>query len=228
MPTGQTAWQAAGPRADARARGIVATTTALGAFTVSNAGNPLPVELLHFTAERRGPDALLRWATVSEKNNDRFEVESSPDGRAFRRVATVFSKNGNSPQRQDYTLTDPNLTRYAADVIYYRLRQVDRDGTAQYSPVRTVAAPAENGFAAQAYPQPFATELTLLIRTDEAGPVIMRLHDAVGRALLTRTAALQPGAASVPLPAVAALPPGVYVLSITQNKYHRTVKVVRE
>nr|WP_262898460.1 T9SS type A sorting domain-containing protein [Hymenobacter negativus] len=108
------------------------------------------------------------------------------------------------------------------------MRQVDRDGTFAYSPVRTIQVPAERGLSVQAYPQPFATDLSLLIRTDEAGPVTIMLHDAVGRALLTRRAALLPGSSTVSLPEAAALPSGVYVLRITQNNHRRTVKVVRE
>ncbi|MBF9220181.1 hypothetical protein [Hymenobacter ruricola] len=227
VPGAGAAWQALGSPANGAARSLAATTGSLGRFTVSTAAAPLPVELLAFTAERRGADGLLKWATASEKNNDRFEVESSPDGRTYRRIGTVAGQ-GSSSQRHDYSLTDPNLARYATDRVYYRLRQVDRDGTAQFSPVRTVQVPLESGFAVQAYPQPFATELNLLIRTDEAGPAVVALHDAVGRALLTRQASLQPGSTAVALPEAAALPAGVYVLSITQNHYHRALKVVRE
>jgi hypothetical protein len=185
------------------------------------------VELLSFTAERQGADGLLHWATATEKNNDRFEVESSADGRTFRRIATVAGQ-GSSAQRHDYALTDANLARYAATPVYYRLRQVDRDGTAAYSPVRTVQVPAETGFAAQAYPQPFANEFTLLVRTDEAGPVVVAARDAVGRLLFTHRAALAAGATTVPLPEAAGLPTGTYVLSITQQRYHRTLKIIRE
>ncbi|MBO2012486.1 T9SS type A sorting domain-containing protein [Hymenobacter negativus] len=227
LPAVGAGWQALGSPASGTARRLTASTTSLAGFTVSTPASPLPVELLAFTAERQGTDGLLRWTTASEKNNDRFEIESSPDGRTYHRIATVAGQ-GSSAQRHDYSLPDSNLARYAAAIIYYRLRQVDRDGTFAYSPVRTIQVPAERGLSVQAYPQPFATDLSLLIRTDEAGPVTIMLHDAVGRALLTRRAALLPGSSTVSLPEAAALPSGVYVLRITQNNHRRTVKVVRE
>ncbi|MFD2721774.1 T9SS type A sorting domain-containing protein [Hymenobacter monticola] len=227
VPGASAAWQALSSPANGAARSLTASTGSLGRFTVSTASAPLPVELRSFTAERRGADGLLRWATASEKNNDRFEVESSADGRTFRRIATVLGA-GSSTQRHDYALPDPNLARYAADLVYYRLRQVDRDGTAAYSPVRTVQVPAETGFAAQAYPQPFVNELTLLVRTGEDGPVVVLAYDAVGRLLFTHRAALAAGTNTVPLPQAAALPTGAYMLSITQQRYHRTLKIIRE
>ncbi|MDB5268609.1 MAG: hypothetical protein JWP58_1649 [Hymenobacter sp.] len=227
MPDNSAAWQAVGSPASGAARTLTVSTAGLSRLTVSNLANPLPVELISFTAERQGADGLLRWATASEKNSDRFEVESSPDGRTFRRIGTVAGQ-GSSSQRHEYALVDPTLARYAADLVYYRLRQVDRDGTFAYSPVRTVQVPALGGFAVQAYPQPFMADFNLLVHTDEAGPLILALHDAVGRTLLTRRAALLPGSSTVPLPEAAALPSGVYVLSITQSHYHRTLKVVHE
>jgi hypothetical protein len=227
MPDNSAAWQAVDSPASGAARTLTVSTAGLSRWTVSNLANPLPVELLSFTAERQGNDALLRWTTASEKNNDHFDVESSPDGRTFRRIGTVAGQ-GSSTQRHEYELPDPNLARYAAELVYYRLRQVDRDGTFSYSPVRTVQVPATGGFAVQAYPQPFGSELSLLLRTSEAGPVTIVLHDAVGRVLLTRSATLVPGSNTLTLPEAAALASGVYVCSISHNAYHRTVKIVRE
>ncbi len=227
LPDGGTAWQAVGSPASGAARSLTVSSLVLSRWTVSSLASPLPVELVSFTAERQGPDALLRWATASEKNNDRFEVESSLDGRIFAHLGTVLGR-GSSSQPHAYSFQDPDLARYAAAMVYYRLRQVDRDGTASYSPVRPVQVPAGADFAVQAYPQPFTTTLSLFIRTAAAGPANIALHDAVGRALLTRAVNLLPGSTMVPLPEAAALPSGAYVLTISQNQYHRTVKVVRE
>ncbi|MDO7845788.1 T9SS type A sorting domain-containing protein [Hymenobacter sp. M29] len=227
MPDNSTAWQPVGSPASGAPRTLTVSTAGLSRWTVSSLANPLPVELLSFNAERQGDDALLRWATASEKNNDHFEVESSPDGRTFRRIGTVAGQ-GSSTQRHDYSLPDPNLARYAAEQVYYRLRQVDKDGAASYSPIRTVQVPAAGGFAVQAYPQPFGSELNLLLRTPETGPVTIALLDGLGRVLLTRQATLAPGSTVLPLPEAAALSFGVYVLSISHNAYHRTVKIVRE
>nr|GFC52427.1 hypothetical protein [Tanacetum cinerariifolium] len=101
---------------------FAASATQLGTFTVSNASAPLPVALVSFTAERLGTDGLLKWTTASELRNDHFEVESSLDGSTFRLLGRVASA-GTSSQAHSYQFIDKNLARYAAPLVYYRLRQ---------------------------------------------------------------------------------------------------------
>ena len=232
------AWQQAGPSgpwvpvgapANAAARSLARSAAVLDRFTVSNAANPLPVELTLFTAERRGDDGQLRWATASEKNNAWFVVESSADGRAFQRLGQVAG-HGSSAQPRAYEFRDANLTRYAAGLVYYRLRQVDAEGTETFSPVRTVAVPTLAGLALEASPVPLPTgeRLSLRIRTSGAGPATLLVADALGRAVLARTLELPAGATSVALPEAAQWPQGVYVLRLRQGSQQQTVKVVRE
>ncbi|MCC3159827.1 T9SS type A sorting domain-containing protein [Hymenobacter sp. 15J16-1T3B] len=221
------AWQAAGPYVDASARSISISTAAFGRFTVSNAANPLPVVLLSFTAEREGEAALLRWATAQERNSAYFAVESSPDGRTFREIGRIGAR-GTSTQRSEYQLRDANLSRYAAPLVYYRLRQVDQDGTATLSEVRTLAGPAGAELLVQAYPNPTATASTLLIRAAQAGPATLRLTDALGRTVLQRELHLTAGNQRLELPEAAHWPPGVYALLLRQAGQLRTLRLVRE
>ena len=231
-------WRAAAPAgpwaglaapADASSRSLSSPTADLGYFTASNAQNPLPVELLAFTAERAGANsALLRWATASEKNNDRFEVEASPDGQLFQRIATVRGQ-GTSTQRHDYTHPDPDLARYASPLVYYRLRQVDADGTARYSPVRSVRTDELLGLAIAALPNPVGAAGTrLLVRTATAGPLRLTAYDAAGRLVLSRTVDLPAGSTFLPLPEAGPLSTGVYYLSVSQAGQHAGLKLVHE
>ena len=208
---GSAAWGAMGsPQAatvSGASRSFSFATAALGRLTVSNAANPLPVELTRFTAEARGADALLRWATASEKNNDRFEVEASANGRMFQRIGQVVG-HGSSAQPHEYQLTDLNIARYAASSVYYRLRQVDADGTATYSPVRTVAVAA--GPAALAlFPNPTTDRAATLTGTQPGTPVTV--IDALGRLVLVAMADAT-GTAALALPA--GLATGVYVVRV--------------
>ena len=189
------------------ARNFTTNVARLGTFTVSNASAPLPVELVRFTAEPLGADALLRWATASEKNNDRFEVEASADGRTFRRIGQVAGA-GSSAQPREYQLTDLNIARYAASPVYYRLRQVDLDGTATYSPVRTVAVAA--GPAALAlFPNPTTDRASTL--TGAQPGTTVTVIDAVGRLVLAIPADAA-GTAALALPH--GLATGVYVVRV--------------
>lgn len=215
-----------GTPANASSRSISSPASALGFFTVSNIANPLPVELLEFTAQRRGADALLRWATAQEKNNARFEVEVSTNGREFRRLGAVAGQ-GTTTRRHDYEYTDPQLARYAADVVYYRLRQVDIDGRETLSDIRPVSVEGVD-FAVQAVPNPFGGEgLKVQVSTRTAGPVTLTLHDAIGRVLLTGRHEVPAGNTALNLNGAAQLPVGVYFLTVRQGKQLATLKVVR-
>ena len=221
-------WGRQGAAGSAATRSFAADATTLGTFTLSNANAPLPVELTRFTAEPTGDDALLRWATASEKNNDRFEVEASADGQAFRRIGTVAG-HGNSTQPREYQFVDKSIARYAADPVYYRLRQVDQDGSESFSPVRTVRVAAPAGLTAAAWPNPFATAgPALTLRTALAGPATLLVHDALGRRVLSRPLALPAGTTTLPLAELGPLATGVYVLTLTQGAAHVRLKLVRE
>ena len=113
---------------------------------------PLPVTLVRFAANRQGADGLLTWTTASELRNAYFEVESSLDGSTFRSLSRVAG-HGTSSQAHYYQYADVSLTRYAAPVVYYRLRQADTDGTSTYSPVQALSVPA-GALLVEAFPTP--------------------------------------------------------------------------
>lgn len=162
---------------------------------------PLPVQLVAFTAEAQGAGALLRWTTASELDNDRFEVEASDDGHAFRCIGRVPG-NGNSIQPRHYSFADGTYS--AGGQRYYRLRQVDTDGTAAYSPVRTVTGARPAGLAL--FPTPTRAAATL---TGAQPGVKVVVLDAVGRVVLMATAD-SAGTAHLTLPMGVAS--GVYVV----------------
>jgi hypothetical protein len=95
---------------------------------------PLPVELMSFTAVCNGEYVDLNWSTATEINNDKFIVQRSNDMRTFNAIAEI-SGAGNTTEVQFYSLTD---NEPIGDKAYYRLRQVDFDGTYNYSNVVAV------------------------------------------------------------------------------------------
>ena len=198
-------WAPQGVASSASARSFTANVTQLGVLTVSNTTAPLPVELIAFTAEPQGPNALLRWTTASERNNDRFEVEASLDGRTFQRIGQVAG-HGNSAQSYAYQFVDPVISHYAANPVYYRLRQVDLDASFSYSPVRTVAVSRQPQLAL--FPNPTPRAATLM--GAEPGAVVT-VFDAVGRTVLTATID-GTGTAALALPAGSTT--GVYVVRV--------------
>jgi hypothetical protein len=196
-------WVAQGAAASASARSFTANTTQLGVLTVSNTSAPLPVTLVDFTAVAQGADALLRWATATETNNDHFEVEASTDATSFRRIGQVAGQ-GSSLKPHTYQLVDPGIAQYGASRVYYRLRQVDLDGSFHYSPVRTVAVQAVASLAL--FPNPTRSSATL---TGAEPGATVQVLDALGRLVTTVTA---DAAGTAELQLSTALAKGVYVV----------------
>ena len=203
-------WAVRGPVANASARSISMSPTSLSRFTVSNAATPLPVTLLDFTARAEGPAAVrLAWATASELNNAGFTVERSLDARTFAAIGTVAGA-GTSATRHDYALLDARLPA-GATLLYYRLRQTDRNGDATYSPVRTVAlTPQAAGFVV--YPTKVPVGQAAAYRyTGPAEPATLQVLDLLGRVVRTaRTDGRTQG--EVPLTGLAS---GAYLLRYT-------------
>ena len=169
-------------------------------WTLGDATNPLPVQLTSFTAQAHEAAVVLTWRTASEANSARFEVERSEDGRTFALIGTVAAA-GTSLAPRSYELLDSKLPA-GAKLLYYRLRQVDLDGTVAYSQVQTVAL-AGAGLAL--YPNPART--TTL--SGAAAGASVQVYNAVGALVLTTTADAT-GAATLTLPA--GLPGGPYLV----------------
>jgi Secretion system C-terminal sorting domain len=145
----------------------------------SNTAIVLPIELVDFKAVAKDNATILNWATASEKNNDHFNVERSHNATNWQTITTIKGHGTtNAPQQYNYTDVQPN-----AGVNYYRLKQVDDNGTFTYSKI--VSVMMGKGSALKTYPNPAATELTIL-GVDETGSV--QILDVTGKLIRTVTA----------------------------------------
>ena len=177
--------------------------------------NPLPVELTAFSAQRQADKSVsVKWATASEKNSARFEVQRSLDGREYVTVATAAAQ-GSSTQATAYAALDKAAP---AGRLYYRLRQVDQNGTAAFSPVVLVAGSGET-IKVALYPNPAHSRLSFLAE----GAMPYRVLNQLGQPLLQGTA--QAGTASI---AIEALPTGLYFLELQTAAGRQVQKFEKE
>ncbi len=96
-------------------------------------GNPLPVKMTEFKAAPVDNKYIqLKWTTETEVNNSGFLVERSIDGEEYSNIGFVPG-NGNSTELHSYTFNDKNVE--SRKRYYYRLKQIDNDGTSEYSKV---------------------------------------------------------------------------------------------
>lgn len=94
----------------------------------------LPVTFQSFYVTRQGSNNQLSWSTSQELNNNYYAVEKSNDARNWKQIAIVTGA-GTSSLINKYGYTDKNSNEA---VVYYRLRQVDRNGSTYYSAIRTL------------------------------------------------------------------------------------------
>lgn len=107
------------------------TGTSPNGFTYTTT---LPVKFAGFSAVKKQDAIFLNWSTAQESDNSHFEVEKSTDGRNWNTIAMVMG-NGTTNTTSNYQYTDKKNT---AAVVYYRIRQVDLNGKAYYTDVRTI------------------------------------------------------------------------------------------
>jgi hypothetical protein len=185
---------------------------------------PLPVELTGFKAAVSGRNTIsLFWETATERNSDYFSVERSTDGRHFERTGAVKAK-GHSSTLQGYTFTD---TAPAQGTNYYRLRQVDLDGSFTFSAV--VAARAA-GSAVEgkllAYPNSTAADLTLAIEGMQDEAVSIEVLDLLGKPHLQKAIKLKAANNTVPLD-LTNLSSGVYLVMVRGRELRLTQRIVK-
>ncbi|KAA9333134.1 T9SS type A sorting domain-containing protein [Hymenobacter busanensis] len=191
--------------------------------TTAISGNPLPVVLTRFEAVAQAADAVLTWGTAQEKNNDHFDVERSANGRDFEKVGRVAG-HGSTSNSSDYKFRDAGAGRLHFATVYYRLRQVDTDGTSDYSGIQVVqfSRDAAGPDALALYPNPAAGHTTLDLTALPAGTYTVRVLDLTGRVVRTHTLA---GAAQHPLD-VQRLQAGAYVVQVSGHGVNRTLPLV--
>ncbi len=130
--------------------------------------NPLPVTLTGFSAVTGADSVALRWQTANESANAGFWLERSSDGVAFSARRFVASQGNGQGHR--YQVQEPAPLKRT----YYRLRQVDLDGTESFSPVASVA-PLR--LVVTAFPNPAHDVTTVL----GAAGSMARIYDMSGR-----------------------------------------------
>lgn len=144
--------------------------------------NPLPVELSSFTAKIIGKSVLLNWQTSTEINNYGFDVErkiGNPDNSSnkWEKIEFIVG-NGNSNSIKNYSFLDQSFGD--ADVIYYRLKQIDNDGQSEYSNVIEVNMSLNSFELYQNYPNPFNPNTTISWVSPVDANVSIKIFDVLG------------------------------------------------
>ncbi len=170
-------------------------------------GSALPLRLLSFYAKNKEQAVELEWKTTDETGTSHFDVERSADGIRFDKLGTIQAQN--RPGTQQYAFAD---TRPLNSKSFYRLKQVDKDGKAEYSP--TVLVNRDRGLMFQVFPSP-ARELVTVVLAPESTVRELALLDAGARTL--KVVPIQAGTGNVSL-SLAGLKGGTYFVRLRNGE----------
>ena len=152
----------------------------LGLILRYNDTTYIPVELNSFIANVNENNVILNWSTSSELNNRGFEIERSNDKTNWEMIMFI-NGNGTTTEINKYTFTD-NLCGNNSQNLYYRLKQIDFDGTFEYSKIIEIAIETPSTFLlSQNYPNPYNPETNIDYRIPEETFVNITLYDITGR-----------------------------------------------
>ncbi len=186
----------------------------IGSYLDSN--TLLPLKLLAFSAKRNGTTNLLLWQTSQEINTDHFDIERSPSGKDFSKIGRVKTGTG------VYTFTDQTSLPL---LNYYRLKMVDKDGRSAYSKIVSLQT---NGIArASIFPNPVSSSATLQVWGDHAETVMIKMVNANGKVLSTKTSKLFAGNNQILLD-MQSFSTGVYMVFITGQRISEQYKLSKQ
>jgi hypothetical protein len=147
----------------------------------------VPVELISFTANMINDKVELNWQTATELNNQVFQIERrKTQDEGIKEWENIGSINGSgtTTEPQSYTFIDENIS---AGIYQYRLKQMDYDGSFEYSneiEVYVGIAPKEFVLE-QNYPNPFNPSTTIKFQLPNDGMVTLKVYDILGNEVTT-------------------------------------------
>ena len=172
----------------------------------------LPIELLYFTGYAKGTYVVLEWITVSEENNDHFNIQRSKDGKNFETIGTIPGA-GTSNDIRDYLHVDDKPNK---GVNYYRLKQTDFDGQESFSEIIKVNVNTGVFEIGNIYPVPAEGSVVITFNSNSEDVVNLTIFDITGKESMSDKYYAYVGFNSVSVN-VSDLAKGVYFLHLEKN-----------
>ncbi len=199
---------------------IAATSNGLWQRDVSQ----VPVELTSFSVSASGGNVHLSWSTSTETNNQGFEILCSETSNEVKweKIGFVAGRG---------TTTEPQLYSYSDEDIYgdlkYRLKQIDYDGSFQYSNIVEINSLAGLSFELnQNYPNPFNPSTRINYSISIQSHVILTVYDMLGNEIAILVDEFKPAGTYIVEFNAASLPSGMYFYTLNAGEFTETKKMI--
>ncbi len=184
----------------------------------------LPVELISFEAEKEKSSVKLSWTTASEINNDYFTIEKSSDGFNYIQIALVNGA-GTSSFANSYYFIDLNLFN---GISYYRLTQIDFDGTKVIFPPIAIRCKEEDRDGIVILQNPFINEIKFSTLQTEPTKIFICLFHLDGKVVFNESRSIKANTLYL-IDNLEKLAPGTYFLQFRKNdQIVQTNKVLKQ
>ena len=185
----------------------------------------LPVRLITFSGLYQSGTSILNWQTESEFNTEHFVVERRYSTGVFEAIGTV-NANGNTNTKSDYQYLDKTAGSLNAQVIYYRLKIVDKDSKYNYSSI--VAINITNlTTSVNVYPNPVKGEAVVSVTTGSDMKIKLQLIDNTGRVLINKNTILRSGVNNITVD-LSNYSTGTYFIKLTGENINEIRKLQKQ
>ncbi len=196
--------------------------TSFSGFGIGVPSAPLPVTSLTFSGAEINKSAVLNWQTITEYNNQGFELQKSFDGISFSKIAYVEGAiNSNTPS--NYLYSDPAKL---GTVQYYRLKQLDIDGKFTYSGIVAIRKNTIVDFSIISVSNPFSNDIRITFSEPTQAKAVFELYDASGKMVLTTQG--QVYGPNITIPVEQNLAKGTYILRVLINDMVFNEKLIKK
>ena len=184
----------------------------------------VPVELTSFSASASENVVTLDWSTATELNNRGFNIERSSEKNEWRTIGFIEGK-GTTSEPQHYMYSD-NLNDVKSNKVYYRLKQIDNDGTYKYSNIVEVGIVPSSFTLSQNYPNPFNPSTKIKYSIPQSSKVVVKVFDMLGKEVATLVNEEKEAGTYEITWNAQNLPSGVYSYGIKAGSYTAIKKMV--
>jgi hypothetical protein len=174
----------------------------------------LSVQSLELTALMQNDIVAIKWTTYNEIDITHFELQRSINGIDFT-AFTVTPATGIRSNTSYYNNTDAEVGNLNADVVYYRIKAIEKNGKTYLSNV--VAVKTGNAATVSVWPNPFVNKVVVNYPATAAGTITIKILDNVGKVMLSQDSRIAKGANQVNVENLAKLPAGMYWCHIVKN-----------